>query len=158
MLYTDNDVKRFWEKTRRDDSGCVLWTAARRGRGYGAFGHKYNGKKVVTDAHRWIVSVHEGRKLDRLEYVLHSCDNPPCVNLAHLRIGSPSDNMRDAVERGRHVSPGTLKTHCPQGHPYAGDNLVVTTNEGYVHRQCRTCMRRQWHVWKARHEARKGAP
>lgn len=30
------------------------------------------------------------------------------------------------------------KTHCPQGHPYAGDNLLITKKFGY--RQCRTCL------------------
>jgi DNA invertase Pin-like site-specific DNA recombinase len=33
--------------------------------------------------------------------ILHSCDNPPCVNPAHLRTGTDAENMRDVAERKR---------------------------------------------------------
>jgi hypothetical protein len=33
--------------------------------------------------------------------VLHSCDNPSCVNIDHLRYGNQADNMADAIARGR---------------------------------------------------------
>ena len=36
------------------------------------------------------------------QFILHSCDFPPCCNPAHLRIGTQSDNMRDRTARGRH--------------------------------------------------------
>lgn len=37
--------------------------------------------------------------------VLHSCDNPACVNPAHLRVGTPKENAADRIERGRGVLP-----------------------------------------------------
>lgn len=39
--------------------------------------------------------------MERHEYVLHSCDNPPCVNPAHLRVGTGSENQQDAWDRKR---------------------------------------------------------
>lgn len=42
-------------------------------------------------------------------FALHSCDNKRCINPDHLRWGTQSDNMKDAVDRGRHVN--NLRNH-----------------------------------------------
>jgi hypothetical protein len=50
--------------------------------------------------HRLSLELKLGRPLGS-DHALHSCDNPPCVNPAHLRSGNAKENGRDMVERGR---------------------------------------------------------
>lgn len=65
--------------------------------------HNYGVTRQVA-AHRLSVLL-DGRDIPDGMHVLHECDNPPCVNPAHLRVGTRSDNMRDMVARGRHRYP-----------------------------------------------------
>ncbi len=76
---------------------CVEWQGAFYANGYGRqHSHGRN-----TTAHRATMERFLGRKLNRSEIVCHSCDNPACVNLEHLWVGTHSDNMRDMVAKGR---------------------------------------------------------
>ena len=94
---------RFWSKVDRGIS-CWEWTACKGRNGYGQF--KYHGSPVW--AHRFsayvvglIPSVHTDLK------VLHKCDNPACVNPAHLFTGTDNDNVQDKVRKGRQAKGET---------------------------------------------------
>lgn len=85
---------RFWSKV--DKSGeCWEWRAHAR-KGYGSI--KVNGKAMY--AHRLSWEMQNGSIPDGLK-VLHRCDNPLCVNPAHLFIGTQKDNMEDRESKGR---------------------------------------------------------
>jgi hypothetical protein len=113
--------ERFAEKYRVDaDTGCWVWTASFTRGGYGQFG--FGG--ITRRAHRVSWVLHRGPIPDGL-WVLHKCDNPPCVNPDHLFLGTCSDNSRDCVAKGRH-KPFRTTGHKGEGNPNA------RLNEGVV--------------------------
>lgn len=87
-------AERLWARVERRGPGeCWEWTAHRLPKGYGVFG-----PGVV--AHRVAWEVAHGPIPDGL-HVLHTCDNPPCCNPGHLRLGTPQDNVDDMMRKGR---------------------------------------------------------
>lgn len=95
----------FWQKVDKGtEDGCWIWTGARHRKGYGRFAVA-NRRKVY--AHRYSWELAHGPIPDGL-FVLHRCDNPPCVNPGHLFLGTNQDNMRDAAAKGRLVSRAKL--------------------------------------------------
>ena len=77
-------------------NGCWEWTAGTDGCGYGRIW--FNNKNQT--AHTVAYSVFVGPIPDG-QHVLHSCDNPKCINPSHLSLGTHLDNMRHKAERGR---------------------------------------------------------
>lgn len=95
------DIDRFWTFVpKREEGYCWEWTGCYAGSKtsscrYGAF--QMAGEQFK--AHRISWAIHTGRSpVDR---VLHQCDNPKCVNPAHLFEGSLLDNARDRARKGR---------------------------------------------------------
>jgi len=76
--------------------GCIEWVGYRNKEGYGRFG--VNKKLVLAHRFAWML---EHGTIAKGKRVLHSCDNPSCVNVAHLHVGSHRQNMAEMVARGR---------------------------------------------------------
>jgi hypothetical protein len=91
-------IDRFW--SRVDKSGdCWVWTAATTNGGYGVIRDTGRNGKIIR-AHRLSWELHNGPIPAGIE-VCHRCDNPPCVNPAHLFLGTHQDNVTDTVNKGR---------------------------------------------------------
>lgn len=101
--YAPNKInaERFWARIeRRGPDECWPWMARRNVRGYGRA--RWDGRYAA--AHRVVWAMANGPIPPGL-FVLHSCDNPPCCNPAHLHIGTHADNMAEMVSRGRAAPP-----------------------------------------------------
>ncbi len=128
-------------------TGCWNWTRCIGAGGYGEL--RRNGQHYY--AHRLMAHLVLGFDLNSPLYVCHRCDNRKCVNPEHFFFGTCGDNIRDYVAKGRYRNQNTDLTHCPQGHPYSGDNLYVT-KQGF--RQCVTCKVARTREWRLRNHAR----
>jgi hypothetical protein len=95
-------AERFWQKVDKTSSpsGCWLWTGEKNNQGYGRFDLWENRRRYRRFAHRFVLEL-EGVELRRGDVVMHGCDNPPCCNPDHLSVGTQTDNMRDAMAKGR---------------------------------------------------------
>ena len=112
MHITDKEISRFWSKVQvGGDDDCWPWIAkSRHVKGYGVMRISSLGRNAVASRISCILA--HGEPPEGLKNALHSCDNPPCCNPAHLRWGSQLDNVSDAKERNRHVNPPDTHSHA----------------------------------------------
>lgn len=98
-------LERFQEKVlQKNDRGCAEWNGSKYPSGYGSFW--FEGRVQVASRVAWLLF--RGPIPDGL-WVLHECDNPPCVNPDHLFLGTRQDNVDDMDSKGRRASlPGEL--------------------------------------------------
>lgn len=121
-------LERFWSKVDvKDEDSCWLWTGALNSKGYGSFSIKGSG--VSSHKISWALGKNDGILSDSKSHVMHSCDVRSCVNPKHLSVGTPLDNTRDAIAKGRNVIriPSQEET-CKRGHPRTRENTHAKYN------------------------------
>jgi hypothetical protein len=91
-------IQRFWRQVEITD-GCWIWTGYRNASGYGRMRIHGIGRAMIF-AHHISYEIHHGPVPDG-GWVLHHCDNPPCIRPDHIYLGTPKQNSQDAVTRGR---------------------------------------------------------
>jgi hypothetical protein len=94
-------AERFSRRVEKSDDGCWLWTGYRGRDGYGCISAGGAGGRSLL-AHRVAWTIHNGPIPEGLN-VLHKCDQPRCVRVDHLFLGTQADNMRDCAAKGRTV-------------------------------------------------------
>ncbi len=111
--YTDEQFRSsFAERTGAPNlgpfkAGCREWIGARTVGGYGML-RRLGRARMATHVS---LELHDGIPVPAGVMVLHSCDNPPCVEPAHLRRGTQFENMADRHARGAipEARPGSAK-------------------------------------------------
>lgn len=128
---------------------CIIWWGGIEPpdpRGGGGYGYLYRGGRRLR-AHRMIYEECFGPIPDGM-WVLHHCDNPPCVNPEHLYAGTPKQNSDDMIRRARHKNGWT---HCGNGHEWTEENTYWYTHQsGRRQRMCRKCMAKNQRAYQQR--------
>ena len=100
---TEKQKKRFWSYCEKGD-GCWSWKKSHDKNGYTRF---YANKASIQGSRVSYYLTYGNLRKD--DCVCHTCDNPGCVNPAHLWVGSKAENNKDMRDKMRHVYGETSK-------------------------------------------------
>lgn len=94
---TPNTVESVWLRVdRRGPDECWPWTGGRQSGGYGSMRLRRKNVRAHRIAFQSATGIDPGALM-----VMHTCDNPPCCNPSHLKLGTVLDNNRDSKAKGR---------------------------------------------------------
>ncbi len=98
LKYTkEQTITKFWTRVKiKGLLDCWVWQGHCLSFGYGQA--RFDGKRQVAHRIAWQITY---GPIPQGLFVLHKCDNPPCVNPTHLYVGTHTDNMRDVRLRNQ---------------------------------------------------------
>lgn len=111
MMYKDYVRHRVTSRAVANGD-CLEYRAGKLKHRYGLVSVTIDGKRKSVPAHRALwMAMHDCFDLPSDVYICHTCDNPCCVNMAHLFMGAPKDNAQDMITKGRGRRAETYKKH-----------------------------------------------
>jgi len=129
-------LRRTVAKTIVDANGCWVWQG--KCTDWWGYGNTCHRSIKTRRAHRIVYQLVNKVTLGRWDFVCHRCDNPPCVNPAHLFVGTPQDNAKDCSAKQR--LPQQQGDACVRGHPWTPENVRIDPRGRGT---CKTCERRK---------------
>lgn len=108
MRWDERFSRRFWLQVEPSDY-CWTWGGRRSRKGYGLV-------VIGSDdhfAHRIAWRLANSRSVPEGMFVLHRCDNRPCVRPSHLFLGTLADNNADMKAKGRTYRPTWVGSAVP---------------------------------------------
>lgn len=117
-----------------NDNGCFICTshaiASKRDDRY--FFIRNGDKRWVL--HRFVYYNYKGEIPEGM-VIMHTCDNPKCINPRHLEVGTQGDNVRDASRKGRLKGLNTGRGENARFHKLSEKQVFEIREQRHVKRQ-----------------------
>lgn len=148
--YMETVRKRLLSRVKVTESGCWEFQGNRHEWGYGKIKvRRFDARAHVISYKLFVGEVPEGL------WVLHKCDNPPCVNPSHLFLGTVKDNVEDMIHKGRNIRGESHKnsklTQNQVNEIRAARGLVLQKDLAEKYKVCKQtiCLIMQNRIWKS---------